>query len=249
MSWTLITGASSGIGEACAEILATQHKLWLVARRGDRLKTLCEKLRHQGAEITFSVLDIRSNEAVAQFAKQEQERLSQVHNLINNAGLARGVNALQSGRLADWQEMIETNVMGLLRMTQLVLPQMCERKKGHIVNIGSVAGRWGYPGGNVYSATKSAVHMLTQSMRLDVLGTGIRVSEISPGMVETEFSEVRLQDRTRAKALYAGMNPLTAKDIAEAVAWCLNRPEHVNIQELVIYPTDQAAPGHVHRRP
>ena len=250
MSWTLITGASSGIGAACGETLAKQnHKLWLVARREDRLKTLSEKLKAHGTEVIYSVLDLSKADDVAKFAQDHQTQLNDVTVLINNAGLAKGIGTLQTGRLSDWQQMIETNVMGLLRITQLVLPKMCERKKGHVVNIGSVAGRWPYPGGNVYSATKSAVHMLNQSMRLDVIGTGVRISEVSPGMAETEFSEVRLQDAARAKAIYAGMKPLSAQDIADTVAWCLTRPEHVNIQEVVIYPTDQAAPGHVHRRP
>ncbi|MGE0763497.1 MAG: SDR family NAD(P)-dependent oxidoreductase [Bdellovibrionales bacterium] len=249
MKWTLITGASSGIGLACAEVLAREQKpVWLLARRGDRLKDLAAKFDKRDVEVKINVLDVRNPEAVSQFAAQEKTHLEQVETLINNAGLARGVAPIQSGRFEDWQEMIETNVMGLLRLTQLVLPKMCERKAGHIVNIGSVAGRWGYPGGNVYSASKSAVHMLSESMRLDLLGTGVRVSEILPGMVETEFSLVRLQDEARAKAIYSGLKPLSAEDVAQAVVWCMSRPAHVNIQEVVIYPTAQAAPGHVHRK-
>lgn len=249
MNWSLITGASSGIGAATAKALAANNKnVWLLARREDRLKTLAGELKRQNVQVKISVLDVQSQEDFEAWRLENSADLEKTEVLINNAGLALGVNKIQSGSLSDWQTMIDTNLMGLLRMSQAVLPHFCKNGRGHVVNIGSVAGRWVYPGGNVYSATKSAVHALSTSMRLDLLGTGVRVTEISPGMVETEFSEVRLNDKQAAKKVYDGIESLTPTDIANSIVWCLNQPQHVNIQELVIYPTQQAAPGHVYRR-
>lgn len=246
----LITGASAGIGEACAMAFAKAgHPLFLVARRKDRLEKLSAKLKADfGAKAKIAVLDVTKPTAVESFFKKNRTELNRVRVLVNNAGLARGISSFQSSTLEDWDAMLDTNVRALLHFTRLALPPMIEKKQGHIIHIGSVAGRWFYAGGHVYCATKAAVHAFTQSLRLDLLGTGIRVTEISPGMVETEFSQVRLKDKVKAKAVYAGMTPLTPQDIAANVLWCAQQPPHVNIQDLVIYPTDQAAPGQVFRR-
>jgi NADP-dependent 3-hydroxy acid dehydrogenase YdfG len=165
--------------------------------------------------------------------------------LINNAGLAKGLSSLQEGNPEDWDAVVDTNIKGLLYVTRAILPKMIAQGRGHVVNIGSVAGHWVYEKGNVYCASKFAVRALTEGLRFDLAGTGIRVTEISPGMVETEFSEVRYGDREKGKAVYAGRKPLSALDIAETILWCVQRPAHVDIQEVVIYPTEQAS---VHAR-
>ncbi|NBX76159.1 MAG: SDR family NAD(P)-dependent oxidoreductase [Proteobacteria bacterium] len=247
----LITGATSGIGKACAEILASQGKnLFLVGRRLDRLQKLQKDLSSaHKVKVEIAPLDISHSQSVIEFGTQFSSELSQVEALINNAGLAVGRDTIQEGNLKDWDTMWDVNVKGLLYMTHQVLPYFVQKKSGHIVNLGSVAGRWIYPRGNIYCATKRAVSALTEALRQDLLGTGVRVTEISPGMVETEFSLVRFGgDQERAKAIYEGMTPLSAKDIAEAVVWALMRPKHVNIQEMIIYPTDQASTSLVHRR-
>jgi 3-hydroxy acid dehydrogenase / malonic semialdehyde reductase len=250
MSWTLITGASAGIGAACARKLAKQRQnLWLIARRSDRLLALAQELGASGVEVKTDAVDVADAQSVARWASQNGPALQKVSTLINNAGLAKGSEPFHKTLASDWQVMIETNISGLLRVTHLVLPHMVASRAGHIVNLGSVAGRWTYTGGNVYAATKAAVHLFSQSLRYDLLGMGVRVSEILPGMVETEFSEVRFADKAKAKAVYQGMTPLSADDIADAVVWCVQRPAHVNISEIVIYPTAQAAPGVVSRRP
>jgi NADP-dependent 3-hydroxy acid dehydrogenase YdfG len=247
----LITGATSGIGKACAELLASQRKdLFLVGRRLDRLQSLQKELTttHK-IQVEIAPLDISHSSAVLEFGKKFSSELNQVEVLINNAGLAVGRDTIQEGNLKDWDTMWDVNVKGLLYMTHQVLPYFVQKKSGHIVNLGSVAGRWIYPRGNIYCATKRAVSALTEALRQDLLGTGVRVTEISPGMVETEFSLVRFGgDQERAKAIYEGMTPLSAKDIAEAVVWALMRPNHVNIQEMIIYPTEQASTTLVHRR-
>jgi 3-hydroxy acid dehydrogenase / malonic semialdehyde reductase len=243
----LITGASSGIGAATARLFAQQKRgLILLARRKERLGELAKSLG--GTEVHTFALDVRDQSALEKFARTEQALLSRVEVLVNNAGLARGLDLFQDGNPADWEEMIETNLKGLLTMTRLVLPHLMARKRGHIVNMGSAAGFFAYPKGNVYSATKAAVRALTEGLRLDLMGTGVRVTEISPGMVDTEFSTVRLRDADRAKNVYAGMTPLSAEDIAEAIVWSVNRPPHMNVQEMILYPTDQASTTHVHRR-
>lgn len=237
MRWAVISGASSGIGWATAEQLAgAGWNLVLLARRKDRLEALKKKLK---CEVQTFVLDVQSKAACEKLAG-ELKGVS-VEALINNAGLAKGVARMQDAETADWDVMIDTNVKGLLYLTRALLPGMIERKKGHIVNVGSVAGRWVYPGGGVYCATKFAVRALSEGLRMDLLGTPVRVTNIEPGMVETEFSEVRLGDAERAKAVYRGLKPLSAADIAESIVWSLSRPAHVNIQEMVIFPTDQAA--------
>ena len=245
-----ITGASSGIGAACARAFAAQGRaLLLVARRAEKLTTLKAELEAKaGLEVHALSLDVRDRAAVEAFSKQYGGLLGRVSVLVNNAGLAKGMGPLDQGHLDDWDAMIDTNLKGLLYVTHALLPLMRTRGSGHIVNLGSVAGHEVYPNGNVYCATKHAVRALTQSLRMDLNGSGIRVTEISPGMVETEFSQVRLGDPAKAKAVYAGMSPLTPQDIAEAIVWRISRPARVNIQELVIYPTDQASPTVIARR-
>lgn len=244
----LVTGASSGIGAATARQLAQAgYDLWLLARRGDRLQALAEEL-HVQAHVKISTVDLQDRGELNLFFQTHAESLQDVQVLINNAGLARGVEKLQEARLDYWDEMLETNVRALLALTRQVLPGMISRGVGHVVNVGSVAGRWVYPGGAVYCATKAAVKSISEGLRMDLIGTGLRVTNIEPGMVETEFSEVRLEDRAAAAKVYDRMTPLTPEDIAESIIWCLQRPGRVNIQELVIFPTDQAAVGQVHRK-
>jgi 3-hydroxy acid dehydrogenase / malonic semialdehyde reductase len=252
----LITGATSGIGEATARLFAESGSdLILIGRREDRLAALGAQLaKPQLAEkktgphvYTFS-LDVRDTDAVHRWAREQRSLLERVRVLVNNAGLALGLKPLQEYEPREWDAMLDTNVKGLLAMTRELLPYFRDHREGHIVNVGSVAGRHAYPGGNVYCASKAAVRMLTECMRMDLHGTGVRVTEVSPGMVETEFSQVRFNgDAPRADAVYQGMTPLTPRDIAETIAWCVNRPKHVNIQEVVIYPTDQSSPTLVKR--
>jgi len=240
----LITGASSGIGAACAEKFAENgHTLILMARRADRLEKLKSKYKNC---YTFAQ-DVSDLVSLEKTIKENASLFLDIDVVINNAGLALGLNKFQDSKISDLETMIDTNFKALVFISKLILPFFLQRNAGHIINLGSVAARWNYPQGHIYCATKSAVHALTQSMRYDLLGTNIRVSEISPGMVETEFSEVRLGDADKAKKVYAGMKPLTSFDIAESIYWISQRPAHVNIQELVIYPTAQAAPGFVHR--
>jgi 3-hydroxy acid dehydrogenase/malonic semialdehyde reductase len=245
----LITGASSGIGEACGfNFAAAGHGLILVARREDRLKELAIKIQNKySIQPKVFALDIQDPEAVEKLIQTNLDLFSQIEVLINNAGLAKGLTSIQDGKLEDWEAMIDTNIKGLLYVTRAILPLMIQKNRGHIINMGSVAGHWTYPNGNIYSATKFAVRGLSESLRMDLLGTGIRVTEIAPGMVKTEFSEVRLDSKEKAEAVYAGMTPLTAQDVAEAILWCIQRPSHVNIQEVVMYPTDQASPSLVYR--
>jgi NADP-dependent 3-hydroxy acid dehydrogenase YdfG len=247
--WALITGASSGIGEASARRLAKEgYNLYLIARRKEKLNSLSlELLKNHSIEVVWSAVDICDRVKLKYEMDQHKSILERLDVLINNAGLARGVEKIQEAHIEDWDAMVDTNVKALLYVTRFVLPFMVQRKKGHIVNIGSIAGRWVYSGGGVYCATKFAVRALTEGLRQDLLGTGIRVTNIEPGMVETEFSEVRLQDKNKAKQVYQGMTPLVASDIAETIYWCLSRPSHINIQELVVFPTDQAAIQLVHR--
>lgn len=253
----IITGASSGIGKAAAnELFSNGYDLLLTGRRKDRLAEIknhlltqtTDKAADKAAVVETAVFDIQSKSACEAFAKDKASLLERADVLINNAGLALGTEKMQAGKFSDWETMIDTNVKGLLQMTHLVLPHLLKRPSAHIVNLGSVAGRWLYPGGAVYCATKFAVRALTEGLRMDLLGSNVRVSNIEPGMVETEFSLVRMGSKEKADQVYVGMKPLTAVDIAETISWILNRPKHVNIQELVIYPTDQAHVGMVHRR-
>ena len=249
-----ISGASSGIGEACARSFASAGKeLILVARRKERLEKLATALSHaHKIRVHTFELDVRSRKAVEEFIAANHAILSGVEVLLNNAGLAAGLSPVQSGNVDDWERMIDTNVKGLLYVSRGLLPLMIKRAAQggncHVINIGSVAGHWIYPNGNVYCATKFAVKALSEGMRVNLHGTGIRVTEISPGMAETEFSLVRLGDQEKAKAVYAGMTPLSAADIAETVLWCVQRHKHVNVQELVIFPTEQSSVSLVSRK-
>lgn len=247
----LITGASSGIGAACARAFAASGcRLILVARRTERLHALSAELTKLGAEQVMPlVVDVTNGKQVTESMATLPPTLRAVDVVIHSAGLGRGRDKLQDGVPADWDEMIDTNVKGVLHVTHAVLPQMVQRDSGHIVHIGSVAGTQPYVGGAIYCATKAAVRMLNQCLKHDLLGTRIRVSSVDPGMVDTEFSVVRFRgDVERAKAVYAGMTPMSADDVAEAVLFCVTRPPHVNVSEIVMLATDQASATTVHRR-
>jgi NADP-dependent 3-hydroxy acid dehydrogenase YdfG len=249
--WALITGATSGIGWATSEALAKLgFSIWALGRRTERLQELSQGLKKINPQIQVMThsLDITDREKVSGWLKENQPHLSKVEVLVNNAGLAKGTDKMQDADLNDWDEMIDTNVKGLLYMSRGLLTEMVKKNSGHIVNLGSVAGRWTYPGGGVYCATKFAVRALSEGLRMDLLGTKIRVTNIEPGMVNTEFSLVRFGTQEKADKVYEGMTPLSAADIADTIAWCVARPAHINIQELVIYPTDQAHIGQVARR-
>nr|PZM90687.1 MAG: NAD(P)-dependent oxidoreductase [Pseudomonadota bacterium] len=243
-TWAVVTGASAGIGAATARALARLGcNLVLGARRVDRLEALRPELGD--VEVRILSLDVTSPESCEAFAAHATE----AEILVNNAGLARGVDPVAQGREEDWREMIETNLVGLLRLTRLLLPRMIERRRGTIVNVGSVAGLEAYPGGAVYCATKAGVRSITKALRHELLGTGIRVANVEPGAVETEFSLVRFSgDAERARKVYEGFTPLTAEDVAEAIAFVVSRPPHVNIEELVLYPTAQASTMAFHRQ-
>ena len=245
-----ITGASAGIGEACARAFGDLGcRLLLAARRRERLEILKRELMDQGVEVLALSLDVRKREEVERSLASLPEEWREIHVLVNNAGLALGLDPLHEGEMDDWDTMIDTNVKGLLYVTRAVLPGMVERDRGHIINIGSIAGREVYPGGTVYCATKHAVRAITLGLRLDLLGTKVRVTTVDPGMVETEFSIVRFKGRVeRAREVYEGLKPLTAQDIADAVVYCATRPPHVNISEMVIMPTHQASATKVYRR-
>lgn len=247
----LVTGASSGIGSACATLLAEAGaRLILAARRQDRLQQLALDLEQAyGMRPHLLALDVRDPQQVTHTFKQLPEQWQAIDILINNAGLSRGLDKLHEGQIEDWEQMIDTNLKGLLYVSRAVIPGLVARNRGHIVNIGSIAGHQTYPGGNVYCATKAAVRALSQGMKQDLLGTPIRVSEVDPGLVETEFSQVRFRgDGLRAAQVYQGITPLTAVDIAEIVLFCLTVPSHINLSEIVVVPVDQATVTQVHRR-
>jgi serine 3-dehydrogenase len=246
----LITGASAGIGEACARQFAERGAhLLLSARRIDRVRALAERLSAEhGIEARADALDVTDRDAVAAYVAGLADAGLVPDILVNNAGKAKGLSTLQEGALDHWDEMIDTNVKGLLYVTRAVLPLMIERDEGHVIHIGSIAGRWVYPKGAVYNATKYAVRALTEAMNIDLLGTKIRVSSVDPGMTETEFSEVRFDgDSDRAATVYAGTQPLTADDVADAVLYVANTPPHVDVLNLVLMPTVQRYPGYVDR--
>lgn len=245
-----ITGASSGIGTACAHHFAKSGaKLLLCARRIEILHQLATQLENEyGAEIHIFKLDVREKNSVKEALHALPEKWKQVDVLINNAGLAAGLDTIQEGNIQDWEDMIDTNVKGLLYVTKEILPHMIEKNSGHIINIGSIAGHEVYPKGAVYCATKQAVNALSKGLRLDLFGTKIRVSTVDPGAVETNFSVTRFKgDAQRAAAVYEGMEPLTPNDIADAVLYCASRPPHININEIIIMPTDQASATMVYR--
>jgi serine 3-dehydrogenase len=245
----LVTGASAGIGEACARAFAREGaRLILAARRVGRLQELAEKLRGAGTGVLALELDVSDQTAVAGVLGGLPAEWREIDVLVNNAGLGRGLDKLWEGDPADWDEMVDTNVKGLLYVTGAVVAGMVARGRGHVINLGSVAGHEVYPGGAVYCATKHAVGAITRALRMDVLGTGVRVSTVDPGMVETEFSVVRFRgDQERADRVYRGMTPLTSDDIAETILWVATRPPHVCIDEIIIKPTDQASATLVHR--
>lgn len=242
----LITGASAGIGKGCAEkFAAAGAKLILAARRVDRLEKMATEL---GSEVLAVELDVRNQKEVAEAIEGLPPEWSAIDILVNNAGLSRGLDRIFEGEIDDWEEMIDTNIKGLLYVSRAVIPGMVSRGKGHIINIGSIAGREVYPRGNVYCATKHAVDALTKGMRLDLGDQPLRVSTVDPGLAETEFSEVRFRgDKERAKQVYKGYRPLQAEDVAETVVWVASRPEHVQIAEVLILPTDQASSTMVHK--
>ncbi len=240
----LVTGASSGIGRACAGALARAGcRLILAARRRERLERVAAALREEHGAATLALeLDVRDRAAVDAALRRLPPEWAEVDLLVNNAGLSRGLDKLPAADPVDYEEMIDTNVKGLLWVSQAILPGMVARDRGHVVNIGSIAGHQVYAGGSVYCATKHAVAAITQGLRLDLLGTRVRVSTVDPGMVETEFSLVRFHgDAPRADRVYTQFPPLSAEDVAEAVLWCVTRPWHVNVAEIILMPTDQAA--------
>lgn len=247
----LITGASSGIGRSCAEVFAKAGaNLILLARRNDRLTTLVSELTKKYGILTLAdKLDVRDQASITQFFEKLPVEWRDIDILINNAGLSRGLDKLYQGNLRDWEEMIDTNIKGLLYMSRSVIPGMVERKKGMVVNIGSIAGHEVYPNGNVYCATKHAVDALTRGMRMDLVDTPVRVCTVDPGLVETEFSKVRFHgDDARAKIVYQGMTPLSPDDVADAVLFAATRPPHVQIAEIIIMPAMQASATLVHRK-
>ena len=241
----LITGATAGIGYATAELLAeNEFNLIITGRRKQRLKSLRETIQSKNKNIDVLILDfdIREKQSVFNAIDNLSDEWEKIDVLINNAGLASGLEPLQTGDIDDWEKMIDTNIKGLLYITRAVSPLMIKRGNGHIVNIGSIAGKEVYPNGNIYCATKHAVDALTKGMRIDMLPHGIKVSQIAPGMVETEFSMVRFHgDQTKANQVYTGFQPLKADDIADAILYVVTRSKHVCINDLIIMPTVQAS--------
>lgn len=249
--WVIITGASSGFGAAIAtEFAKAGSCLLLGARRVERLEKIAEEcLRLGAASADCQALDVSRTESVNAFVHWVQTKTGAVHFLINNAGGALGLDTVAEGLDEDWETMMQTNVLGVLRMTRSTLPLMPHHAGSYIINIGSIAGHTAYEGGAAYCAAKAGERKITQALRLELNGTGIRVGSIDPGLAETEFSIVRFKgDRERARKVYEGTEPLTAQDIAETVVWVASRPPHVNVDELIIKPTDQAAVYKLYRR-
>ncbi|MNX20296.1 Sulfoacetaldehyde reductase 2 [compost metagenome] len=238
----LITGATSGIGKATARILAGKnYNIIICGRRAERLTELKKELS-EFTEVHTLEFDVRDKKAVFENISSLPEAFSKIDILINNAGNAHGLDPIQNGDLDDWDAMIDINVKGLLYVSKAIIPKMIEQKSGHIINIGSIAGKEVYPNGNVYCASKHAVDALNNSMRMDLNSYGIRVGAIHPGMVETEFSEVRFKgDTERASNVYKGVKALQAEDIADIIHFVISRPYHVNIADLIVYPTAQAS--------
>ncbi len=247
----LITGASSGIGAACASAFAgAGARLILAARRIERLEAIAHTLHETYATAVHPIaLDVCDRAQVSDALKALPKEWRDIDLLINNAGLSRGLDKLHQGNIQDWEEMIDTNIKGLLYMTRSIVPGMVERGVGHVINIGSIAGHQTYPNGNVYCATKAAVRALTEGLKMDLLGTPVRVSSVDPGLVETEFSTVRFRgDSDRATKVYQGLTPLSADDVADVVLFCATRPSHVNISDVLLVPTDQSSATLVYRR-
>ncbi|HMG11459.1 MAG TPA: SDR family oxidoreductase [Mucilaginibacter sp.] len=247
----LITGATAGIGEACANVFAREgYNLILTGRRLDRLEKLAAHLNNKyNVEVAVSSFDVRNRQQVIENLEGLPAKWKKVNVLVNNAGLSQGLDPIQKGSYDDWDTMIDTNVKGLLYVSRVVSNWMIDNGHGHIVNLGSIAGKEVYANGNVYCATKHAVDALNKGMRIDLLPYGIKVTAVHPGAVETEFSEVRFKgDKERAKKVYEGFEPLAALDIAETIWFVASRPAHVNINDLVIMPTAQAGAGTIFRK-
>lgn len=245
-----ITGASAGIGEACAEAFAAQGaQVYLIARRKDRIDALAAKLsKTYGVETYAQQLDVRNRENVARFAETLPEKWRDFDILLNNAGLSRGLEPVHKGSIDDWEEMIDTNIKGLLYITHALVQRMVQRGRGHLIQIGSIAGHEVYPSGNVYCATKHAVKAINRGMCMELMGSGVRVTSVDPGMVETEFSLVRFRgDEPRAKAVYQGLQPLSGEDVAQAVLFCATRPPHANVREMVLLASAQGSANHTKR--
>lgn len=245
----LITGASSGIGKAAAQQFAEKDaRLILTARRIDKIKQIAAELTEKyQVEVLPLQCDVRDKSQIKTTLDNLPAAWQDINILVNNAGLALDSSKIQDGNIDNWDVMIDTNIRGLLYMTRAILPRMVASNSGHIINIGSVAGHDCYPSGNIYCATKHAVNAISKSMRLDLLGTAIRVTEMAPGAVHTEFSEVRWHDKQRADEFYQGFQALTADDIADAIVYCATRPLHVNVAEMLIFPTAQASCNHLHK--
>ena len=251
-SVVFITGASAGIGEACAFAFATEGaRLLLAARRIDRIEEAKPKLLAAGAtDVHLFSLDVRDYKTVESAIAGLPIEWQAIDILVNNAGLSRGLDKLYEGKIQDWDEMIDTNVKGLLYVTRVVVPGMVQRGKGHVISLGSTAGEITYPNGAVYCATKAAERAISDGLREDVLGTPVRVTSIDPGMVETDFSLVRFHgDAERAAKVYQGLVPLTPADVADAIVWSATRPAHVNIARVVMTPIDQANSLLFNRKP
>ena len=245
-----ITGASAGFGAACARIFAEQgNRLILTARRSDSLELLRRELAGK-VDVHIIPLDVRDRQAVSQAVETLPEQFREIDVLINNAGLALGLEPAHKADLDDWETMVDTNIKGLMYCTRLILPGMVERNRGHVINLGSVAGSWPYPGGNAYGGTKAFVEQFSLNLRCDLLGSRVRVTCIQPGMAETEFSKVRFKGNEKmASQVYTGTEALAAEDIAETIHWVVSRPEHVNINTLELMSVDQAwGPLAIHRR-
>ena len=246
----LVTGASSGIGQAVAVAFGRAgSRLILAARRAERLEELSKRLAKDfGTSSRCLPLDLLDRQAALEALDSLEPGWQAIDVLVNNAGLVRGLDKVQEGRVEDWDEVIDVNIRALLAVTRWALPHMLKRGSGHVINLGSISGYETYPGGAVYCATKYAVRALTSGLKMDLLGTPVRVTSVDPGLVETEFSLVRYRgDVERAKAPYRGLKPLSAEDVAEAVVWCASRPPHVNVLNLVLLPTAQASATLVHR--
>jgi 3-hydroxy acid dehydrogenase / malonic semialdehyde reductase len=236
-----ITGASSGFGKACARRFAAAGRpLLLGARSLDKLEALASELK-ETTQVHVATLDVTDHLSIDTFFTELPQEFSQIDTLINNAGLALGMEPAHEANLEEWETMIETNITGLVRITRRVLPGMSQRNSGHIINLGSIAGSWPYPGGNVYCATKAFVQQFSRTLRSDLLGKQIRVTNIDPGMAETNFSNVRMRgDEQKADSVYQGTKPLVAEDIAEIIHWVTTVPPHVNINAMEVMPTCQA---------
>ena len=246
----MITGATAGIGKACALALAREGcQVIITGRRTERLEETGQEIKRKYEGEWLAVpMDVREKHKVQAAIQGLPDSWKNIDILINNAGLARGFGRMQDADTEHWDEMIDTNIKGLLNVTHAVLPGMTSRQRGDIVNLGSIAGHEVYPNGSIYCATKHAVNAITKGLRIDLVDTPIRVSSVDPGLVETEFSVVRFGDEQKAKAVYAGMKPLVAEDIAESVVFIVSRPQHVQIGNIVIYATDQASATIVHRK-